>query len=107
MNRSRLKSETNKTASEKDLRLYKIQRNVISKLNKNHKNGYFKEKLPKGKIVKDFWNYWKPYFARKGTCKNEPIILVENGEILMKIAEICKTFNGYFVNIRDELDIYI
>ena len=32
--------------------------------------------------------------------------LVENDKILMKNAEICKTFNDYFVNITDKLDIY-
>ena len=46
-----------------------------------------KKKLLKGKIVKDFWNYQKPYFTRKYICNNQPIILVEN-DILRKNAEI-------------------
>ena len=49
-------------------------------------------------------NYCKPYFTNKGICNDEPIILVEKN--LRKNAKICKTFDDYFVNITDELDIY-
>ena len=54
MKRSRLKNKANKTGSKKDLKLYKIQRNVVTKLNKYLKKGYFKEKLPRGKKRKRF-----------------------------------------------------
>ena len=103
MKRSRLKNKANKTGSKEDLKRYKIQRNV-TKLNKSLKNE--KENFRKEKNVKDFWNYCKPYFTSKAICNDEPIILVENNKILRKNTEICKTFNDYFVNITEELDIY-
>ena len=54
MKRSNLKNIGNKSGKIKDKKLYKIQRNVVTKLNKKLKKAYFKEKLPKGKDVKDF-----------------------------------------------------
>ena len=106
MKRSQLKNKANKTGSKEDLKLNKIQRNVVTNRNKSLKKVCFKEKLPKGKNVKDLWNYSKTYFTNKCICNDEPIILVENDKIVRKKAEICKTFNDYFVNITDELHIY-
>ena len=54
MKRSRLKNKANKSGKEKDKRLYKIQRNKVSKLNNKLKKTYFREKLPKGNNLKDF-----------------------------------------------------
>ena len=69
MKRSRLKNKANKSGKEEDKRLYKIkgiQRSKVSKLNNKLKKTYFKkEKLPRGTIVKDVWNYCKPYFTNK------------------------------------------
>ena len=65
--RSRLKNKANKSGKE-DKRLYNIQRNKVSKLNNKLKKTYFKEKLPKGNNVKDFWNYCKLHFTNKGVC---------------------------------------
>ena len=59
----------------------------------------------KGKDVKDFWNFCKPYFTNKGVCNDEKIV-VEKEEILRKDSKIFDTFNSYFVNITDELGIY-
>ena len=105
MKRSRLKNASNKTGSKEDLKLSKIQRNVVTELNKSLEKVYFKEKIPKGENVKDFWNYCKPYFTSKVICNDELIILVENDKSLRKNAKICRTFNDYFVSITDELDI--
>ena len=55
-----LNNKASKSGKEEDKRLYKIQRNKVSKLNNKLKKTYFKEKLPKGSNVKDFWNYCKP-----------------------------------------------
>ena len=59
----------------------------------------------KGKDVKDFLNFCKPYFTNKGVYNDEKI-LVEKEEILRKDSKIFDTFNSYFVNITDELGIY-
>ena len=78
----------------------------FSKLNNKLKKTYFKEKLPKGNNVKDFWNYCKPYFTNKGICNDDRIILVENDKILNKDSDISETFNNYFVNITKDLGIF-
>ena len=106
MKRSRLENKANKSGKEEDKRLYNIQRNKVSKLNNKLKKTYFKEKLPKGNNVKDFWNYCKPYFTNKGICNDGRIILVENDKILNKDSDISETFNNYFViNITKDLAI--
>ena len=106
MKRSNLKNIANKSGKTEDKKRYKIQRNVVTKLNKKLKKAYFKEKRPKGKDVKDFWNFWKSYFTNKGVCNDERIILLEKEEVLRKDSKISDTFNNYFVNITDELGIY-
>ena len=106
MKRSRLKNKANKSGKEEDKRLYNIQRNKVSKLNNKLKKTYFKEKLPKGNNVKDFWNYCKPYFTNKSISNDDRIILVENDKILNKDSDISETFNNYFVNITNDLGIF-
>ena len=106
MKRSNLKNIANKSGKIEGKKRYKIQRNVVTKLNKKLKKAYFKEKLPNGKDVKDFWNFCKPYFTNKGVCDDEKIILFEKEEVLRKDSKISDTFNNYFVNITDELGIY-
>ena len=106
MKRSRLKNKANKSGKEDDKRLYKIQRNKVTKLNNKLKKTYFKQKLPKGNNVKDFWNYCKPYFTNKGICNDDRIILVEKNEILNKDSDISETFNKYFVNITKDIGIF-
>ena len=104
MKRSRLKNTANK--STKDIKLYNIQRNKVSKLNNKLKITYFKEKLPNGNNVKDIWNYCKPYFTNKSICNDDRIILVENDKILNKDSDISETFNNYLVNITKDLGIF-
>ena len=106
MKRSNLKNKANKSGKIEDKKRYKVQQNVVTKLNKKIKKAYFKEKLPNGKDLKDFWNFCKPYFTSKGVCNDEKIILVEKEEFLRKDSKISDTFNNYFVNITDELGIY-
>ena len=60
MKRSRFKSKADKSSKEVDKRLYNIHRNKATKLNNKLKKTYFKEKLPKGNNIEDFWNYCKP-----------------------------------------------
>ena len=103
---SNLKNIANKSGKIENKKRFNIQQNVVKKLNKKLKKAYFKEKLPKGKDVKDFWNFCKPYFINEGVCNDEKIILVEKEEAERKDSDISDTFNNYFVNIIDELGIY-
>ena len=60
----------------------------------------------KGKDVKDFGNFCKPYFTNKGLCNYEKITLLEKEEFLIKDSKISDTFNNYFVNITVKLGIW-
>ena len=82
MKKSKLKNIANKSGKNEYKKRYKIQRNVVTKLNKKLKKVYFKEKLPKGKDVE--------YILK----------------VLRKDSKILDTFNYYFVNIIDKLGIY-
>ena len=72
MKRSQLKNKTNKTGLKEDLKLYKIQRNVVTKLNWSLKKVISKKNFRKE----------KPYFTNRGICNDEPIILVGNDKVL-------------------------
>ena len=106
MKRSNLKNIVNKSGKIEEKKRYKIQLNFVTKLNKNLKKTSFKEKLPKRKDVKYFWNFCKPHFTNKVVCNNEVIILLEKEEVLRKDSKFSDTFNNYFDNITDELGIY-
>ena len=106
MKRSRLKNKANKSKNVDDFKKYKTQRNLVTNLNKKLKKSYFKTKLPKGKNVKDFCNFCKQYFTNKVICKDDNIILVEEKEIIRENYKISETFNDYFVNITNELEIF-
>ena len=106
MKRSNLKNIANKSGKTEDKKLYKIQQNVATKLIKKLKKAYFKENLPKGKDVKDFGNFFKPYLTNKSVYNDEKITLAEKDEVVRKDYKISDTFNNYFVNITDELRIY-
>ena len=106
MKRSNLKNIVNKSGKIEEKKRYKIQLNFVTKLNKNLKKTSFKEKLPKRKDVKYFWNFCRPHFTNKAVCNNEVIILLEKEEFLRKDSKFSDTFNNYFDNITDELGIY-
>ena len=71
MKRSSLKNIANKSGKIEEKKRYKIQQNVVTKLNNKLKKAYFKEELSKGNDVKDFWNFCKRYFTNKVVCKDE------------------------------------
>ena len=52
--------------------------------------------------MKDFWNFCKRCFTRKGVCKDEKNIFVAKDEVLTKDSKISDTFNNCFVNIIEE-----
>ena len=106
MKRSKLKNKAYKSGKEEDERLYNIQGNKASKLNNKLKKTYFKEKLPKGKNVKDFWNYCNSYITGKCVCNDDRTILDENDKILRKNSDISETFHNYFVYIAKDLGIF-
>ena len=94
MKRSNLKNIVSKSGKIEDKK-HKIQRNLVTKPNKELNKAYFKEKLPKGKDVKDFWNFCKPYFTNNGVCNDEKLILVEKEQVLRKDSNVSLKINGF------------
>ena len=72
MKRSKLKNKANKTKSVDDLTKYKKQRNLVVKLNKNCKKGFFDNFEIKNNS-KSFWDKCNAYFSNKSTLKAIPI----------------------------------
>ena len=59
------------------------------------------------KLITDYKKFWKPVkpiFSDKMTVK-EIINLTENGEILISDTDIADTFNDYFSNVVQNLNI--
>ena len=62
--RSKLKIRANKSKNTRDINMYKEQRNLVVRLNKDTKYSYFSN-LDIRKESKPFWNVCKPYFTNK------------------------------------------
>ena len=62
--RSKLKIRANKSKNTRDINMYKEQRNLVVRLNKDTKYSYFSN-LDIRKESKPFWNVREPYFTNK------------------------------------------
>ena len=105
MKRSRLKNIANKTRNPKDISNYKIQRNLVVKLNLKSKKDFFRGLDPKGDS-KPFWKKCSPYFSNKNySSMDNRVLLVENYDIISNQLDIANIFNNYFNTITDTLEI--
>ena len=106
MMRSRLKNRANKTRNPADIKNYKVQRNLVTKLNKNSKKMYFKG-LESKTNSKPFWEKCKPYFSNSGTSTaDNRVLLVEDSEIISDEMHIATVFNQYFNTITNSLNLH-
>ena len=105
MLRTRPKKIANKSGSEYDIKRYRVQRNLVVKMNKDAKRMYYSKVNPTeaGK-EKTFWKTFKPLFSSTCTATDK-IILVENEAILTDDKEVAECFNSYFANIVETLNI--
>ena len=83
MLRSKLKNRANKSKDTRDIKMYKQQRNLVVRLNKDSKYSYFSN-LDIRKESKPFWNACTPYFTNKHSRDDTSIMLVEKKEFLVK-----------------------
>ena len=104
MLRSHLKNRANKTKNPEDLAKFKVQRNLVVKLNKKARKSYFETTDPK-QNSKGFWNACKPYFSDKVSGVQGKIILVERNSIISDDRDVSSTFNTYFNNITSSLNV--
>ena len=81
MKRSRFKNVSRKSGKPEDRRAYQKQRNLVVKLNSQHKKSYFRSITPQNSKT-SLWKICKPYFSNKGVNRNKPILL-ENDVIFL------------------------
>ena len=105
MTRSRLKNAFNKKRTKQSWEKYKKQRNFVVKLLRRTKYEYF-NKIDIKNLAdnKTFWKTIKPFFNNSNKNSNK-IFLNENEEILSNPKSVAETFNNYFVNITNTLDL--
>ena len=77
---SKLKNRANKSKDTRDIKMYKQQRNLVVRLNKDSKYSYFSN-LDIRKESKPFWNACTPYFTNKHSRGDTSIMLVEKKRI--------------------------
>ena len=105
MKRSKLRNDFLKDRNDASQSAYRKQRNLCVTLLRKAKKQYFSNLEPK--LITDnkkFWKSVKPLFSDKITVK-EIINLTENGEILSSDTDIADTFNDYFSNVVQNLNI--
>ena len=100
MNKIKLKNRANRIKDTRDIRMYKQQRNLVVRLNKDSKFSYFSN-LDIRKESKPFGNACKPYFTNKHSRG-----YVEKEELILTEKKICSIFHTYFGNIVQTLNLF-
>ena len=105
MKRSKLRNTFNKERSSENWQNYKRQRNICSNILKSTKKTFF-ETLNINEITdnRKFWKTVKPFFTDKSKTSNN-IILTEKNKTLNSNKKISNTFNEYFTNIIQGLNL--
>ena len=88
--------------------MYKQQRDLVVRLNKDSKYSYFSN-LDIRKESKPFWNACTPYFTNKHSRGDTSIMLVEKKkkkELILSEKKICSIFNTYFGNRVQSLNLF-
>ena len=82
-----------------------MQRNLVVSLNKDRKYSYFSN-LDTRKDAKPFWNVCEPCSENENSRGNTSIVLVEKEELIFGEKKICSTFNMYYGNIVQSLNLF-
>ena len=105
MNRTRLWNIYCKTKSSTDLRAYREQRNLITKMNKKAKFDHFDRTIEASKNnCKAFWKSCKPFLSKSSPVENE-ISLNHNGQVIQNCSEIANIFNTHFSEVTKSLNL--
>ena len=105
MKRSKLRNDFFKDRNDASQSAYSKQRNLCVTLLRKAKKPYFSNLEPK--LIADsktLWKSVKPLFSDKITVK-EIINLTENMETLSSDTDIVDTFNDYFSNVDQNLNV--
>ena len=106
MVRSKLRNKFLKLKTEQNRLAYATQRNYCLNLLEQKKRQYF-ENLNFSSITdnKLFWKTVSPLFTEKNGSKNNKIRLAEGDKVLTDDATITETFNSFFGNNVNSLNI--
>ena len=85
-----------KPKSKNDVIEYKKQHNLVLKLKKRCKKGFF-DKLETKNDSKPFWSTSKPNFSNKYAKRDVDILLIENHKILLDNRKIANVFNEIII----------
>jgi hypothetical protein len=105
MRRSALENKYYRDKSMETSMAYKKQKNYTNKLIKKEKRKYFANlNMNKYTDNKQFWNTVKPLFSN---CAggSQKITLVKDDKIISNDQEVAETFNKFFINAVDSLDL--
>ena len=84
---------------------YKKQKNYTRRLIKKVKKEYFSNlNLKQITDTKKFWKTVQPLFTNQGGG-SQKITLVKNNEIISEDKEVAETFNNFFINSVESLDL--
>ena len=105
MKRSQLESKYYRSKSEEDKKVYKKQKNYVSRLYKRELKRFYKNLDIKDFLDnKTFWKNVKPLFSDKMVI-GKKITIVQNKEIFTKDEEVVELLNAFFRDAVDSLDI--
>ena len=106
MKRSRLWNKYLKSKYSSDLSAYKVQRNLVTKLNKKAKFDLFNRATESHKRdPKVFWKFCKPFCSNKCSVEND-FVLNQNGEVIQDSTEVAKLFNVHFNTLTKSLNLF-
>ena len=105
MRRTQLQNRFYKSRTLDDSKAFKKQRNYTSRLYKIQRKKFYNNiDLNKFTDNKTFWKNVNPLFSEKNKSQNK-ITLVENDKIITDDTELAQTFNDFFKNAVNNLNI--
>ena len=93
---SQLTIKAMKSKSKNDIIKYKKQRNVVLKLKKCCKKGFFNN-LERKNNSKPFWSTSTQYFSNKHAKGDADILLIEIKKVLLDNCKIVNVFNEIII----------
>ncbi|MEO0684268.1 MAG: hypothetical protein AAFY76_04240 [Cyanobacteria bacterium J06649_11] len=105
MKRTRLWNKYCKSKSSTDLDAYRVQRNLITKMNKKAKYDHFSRTIEAFKNdSKAFWKSCKPFFSSSSPNETQ-FSLNHNGQIIQNSSEIANILNVHYSEVTKRLNL--
>ena len=105
MKRSELENKFYKKPSVENKKFFKKQKNYCNRLYKRERLKFYK-KLEINNLTdnKKFWRTMNPFFSNKGN--REDVVHIDGEKIISDDTEVAETFNEFFKNCVDSLNIF-